>query len=310
LDTYDVLVLLNIGALEPAQIQGLQVYVETGGGLLLAPADRVDNRTFNRLFGTVSPAVLMQKSQKSVRNDHDVMTVTEINDRHPIFRSLGPKERIDFSGIRFREYWTADPIRGGIVHMELDNGAPVLLERKIGKGHVLLFTSSLDTEWNNLPLQPFYLPLIHETLRYLAQREDEKFSYRIGEPVPLRISSGKLVHVVDPRGGEVDLAFAPGKIPFYTATRAPGVYAIHAVNFKKHIVVNTPVKESDLTAVDPASIRQMVINTDSKPTGSTEASIAVYNAQKEHSQRIWWWLLLLVFILAVGETLLANRTYR
>ena len=104
--------------------------------------------------------------------------------------------------------------------------------------------------------------------------------------------------------------FAPGKIPFYTVTRHPGIYAIRAADFKEHIAVNTPVQESDLRAVDPASIRQMIINPDSKPTASTKASISVYNAQKEHSQRIWWWLLLLVFILAVGETLLANRTYR
>jgi hypothetical protein len=307
LDAKDVIVLLNIEALEPAQIQRIQVYIETGGSLLLAPADRVDDGTFNRLFGALSPAILRNKL---VRNNQGFMTITEVNDRHPIFRSLGPRERIDFSGARLWGCWTAEPLKGSIVHMKMDSGAPFLLERKIGNGRVLLFTSSLDTEWNNFPLQPFYLPLIHETLLYLAPQGDEKFSYGIGEPVPLRTSSGKLVRVVDPDGHEVDLAFAPGKIPFYTATRIPGIYAIRAANFKEYIAVNTLPQESDLTAVDPASIGQMIINPDSKPTGSTETSIAVYKAQKEHLQRLWWWLLLMVFILAVGETLLANRTYR
>jgi hypothetical protein len=35
-----------------------------------------------------------------------------------------------------------------------------LLERSLGAGRVLLFTSSLDREWNDLPVQPVFVPLM------------------------------------------------------------------------------------------------------------------------------------------------------
>ena len=44
--------------------------------------------------------------------------------------------------------------------MRLADGTPLLLERVMGAGRVLLFTSSLDREWNDLPVQPAFVPLM------------------------------------------------------------------------------------------------------------------------------------------------------
>ena len=46
LASYAVVVLMNVGNLDSAQMNGLKSYVKGGGGLLLAPADRADIRSF------------------------------------------------------------------------------------------------------------------------------------------------------------------------------------------------------------------------------------------------------------------------
>ena len=47
-------------------------------------------------------------------------------------------------------------------------GAPALLERRVGNGRVLLWTSTLDLSWSDLPLKPIYLPFVHQAVRHLA----------------------------------------------------------------------------------------------------------------------------------------------
>jgi hypothetical protein len=42
---------------------------------------------------------------------------------------------------------------------------PFLLSRIFGAGRVLLFSVSADRQWSDFPLSPFFLPLIHQTVR-------------------------------------------------------------------------------------------------------------------------------------------------
>ena len=50
------------------------------------------------------------------------------------------------------------------------NGAAALVEASIGAGRTLLFTSTLDRDWNDLPIHPGFLPLVQQTVRYLARK--------------------------------------------------------------------------------------------------------------------------------------------
>jgi hypothetical protein len=307
-DAYDAIFLLNVGKLEQARADALNAYVQKGGNLMLAPADRVDGETFNRLFAELSPAVL---EPKPVRTDRNFLKVTGYRDRHPIFRPIGT---IDLTSTRIRGYWPVTPAEDSRVLMELENGAPVLLEKEIGAGRVMLFTSSLDTKWNNFPLQPLYLPFLHEALGYLARRENKKSAYRIGESIPIDVSAGMqaavTAHMIDPRGNKVLIPSEDGPVHYFTGTRMPGFYTVRSGRDKEQVAVNTPVSESNLAPMDPASVRAWVIDSDPKPVHAAEAQSAAMKAQAEKSQRLWWWLLLMVFILALGETLVANRTYR
>ncbi|MCA9047571.1 MAG: hypothetical protein KDA89_02515, partial [Planctomycetaceae bacterium] len=51
---------------------------------------------------------------------------------------------------------------------QLTSGDPLLLQAVVGKGTVLLMTSSLDASWNSLPSKTDYVPFLHEALFQMA----------------------------------------------------------------------------------------------------------------------------------------------
>lgn len=307
LQRYRVIALLNVGELAPARVAAIAAYLEKGGSLLIAPASRVAAPTFNRLFHGLTPAAL---DQKRIATNGDFQSIGRINQRHPIIKAMGLGESGDFGAARFHGHWSTKPTEGADVILRFDNGEAALLEKKVGKGHVLLFTSSLDMQWNNLPRQGMYVPLVHETLRYLAVHDEKRPSYTIGEPVRLLLPVGNAVRVTGPNGAETILTSTKGDDVFYQATDRPGFYDVRGRQEKNVLAVNVSPAESDLSFVDPEQVGAVLVNTARRAPLTQRAGAASIDAIAEKSQRLWWWILLVVLFLGLGETLLANRTYR
>jgi hypothetical protein len=297
----DVVVLLNAGSdLDGSQARALNNYVNEGGSLMIAPGDRVNAATFNQLLGTLSPAVL-NESIRFANNNY--LSIADMDRRHPILLPLG----VDW-GVRFEGYWSVGAADDADVLMQFDNGSPALLERRVGRGNVLLFTSSLDTEWNNLPLQGLYLPFVHESLRYLAQATTKERAYRVGSLIDLSEVSreGVRVQVTGPSGEAVALnqsgsSLTPRQIGFLTVDGGEG---------PQYYAVNANPEESDLVKMAPSTLVDSISNPETQPVQSDQVRTAQLVAELEGPQRVWWWILLLVMLMLLAETRIANTTYR
>jgi hypothetical protein len=297
----DVVVLLNAGSdLDGSQARALNNYVNEGGSLMIAPGDRVNAATFNQLLGTLSPAVL-NESIRFANNNY--LSIADMDRRHPILLPLG----VDW-GVRFEGYWSVGAADDADVLMQFDNGSPALLERRVGRGNVLLFTSSLDTEWNNLPLQGLYLPFVHESLRYLAQATTKERAYRVGSLIDLSEVSreGVRVQVTGPSGEAVALnqsgsSLTPRQIGFLTVDGGEG---------PQYYAVNANPEESNLVKMAPSTLVDSISNPETQPVQSDQVRTAQLVAELEGPQRVWWWILLLVMLMLLAETRIANTTYR
>ena len=64
-----------------------------------------------------------------------------------------------------------------------DDGGAALLEKKIGNGRVLMWTTTVDLFWNDFALKPVYLPFLHRAVRYLAAYREPKPWRTVGEVV-------------------------------------------------------------------------------------------------------------------------------
>ena len=307
LASYSVVALLNVGNLVPEQVAALHAYVKGGGGLLLAPADRVDSSSYNSQYGDFTPA-LLQKVNNEFKGT--TLVVSKNSTQRPFFRSLQLTGKAAIDAALFHGYWVAEPDPGSQVLIRFETGDPALIARRVGSGRVLLFTSSLDPKWNNFPLQVTYLPLLHEAMRYLAGSREQKMSYRVGDLVPVPVPTNGAARVTTPVGKITQLRSKPDGIAFFQATGEPGFYRTRSGNLKGSFAVNAALSESELISVKPEEIRDRVIL--SEPTveqkrTQKESSVAI---ELEKQQQTWWWILLLVFALSLVETFLANRTYR
>jgi hypothetical protein len=49
------------------------------------------------------------------------------------------------------------------------DGSPAVIERRYGKGHVVVFSSTANTQWTNLPIHPDFIPFLSRLMGYVAR---------------------------------------------------------------------------------------------------------------------------------------------
>ena len=297
-------VVLNDVTVPAALGRRLARFVENGGGLLVALGPRATWPT----EADVLPAALLQPVDRT-RGDAGRVGALEFG--HPVFEPFRAPRSGDFSGTRFYGYRAVKPAEGAQVLARFDAGAPALLERRVGNGRVLLWTSTLDLSWSDLPLKPVYLPFVHQAVRHLA-------SY--AQPAPW-LTVGQ---VLDPTAGVVRGATPAGRIAVTpSGRRVPldeegsevlalnetGFYVVRGEQGDTELGVvasNVDPAESDLTAMDP---KEIVAATVGAPPGAQGGGtgLPMTPEAQEGSQRLWWYLLLAGILLLGADTLMSNR---
>ncbi len=212
----DVVVLANVARLEAAAAAALVSHVEAGAGLLLTMGDQVDVDAWNRDLGRVLPAVLRGAKGQALLDDAsvaEVLGLTRFKADHPVLRGFAGGDGQALPGLsRVRTTTTMlvepDPQAPREVLMRFTNDSPALLERGVGpdgRGRVLLFATSVDREWTDLPIRPGFLPLFEQMVLYLGRALDDTRprTVRVGESRVVQVPPRtRAVVVVTPAGRE------------------------------------------------------------------------------------------------------------
>ena len=69
----------------------------------------------------------------------------------------------------------------GNVAVQYSSGAAAIIEADVGLGKVYQFSSSADTEWNDLPVKAAFLPIIHRVVGSVISRMDSGLNIQVGE---------------------------------------------------------------------------------------------------------------------------------
>ena len=104
---------------------------------------------------------------------------------HPVFEVFSGPRSGDFTGARFYRARAFVPADSASVIARFDDGSVALAELRVGRGRVLLWTTSLDAFWNDLALQPVYLPFVHRLAEYLGGRTEALPWFVTGQVVDL-----------------------------------------------------------------------------------------------------------------------------
>jgi hypothetical protein len=98
--------------------------------------------------------------------------------RHPVFRPFAGVGTLGH--VVFTQAAVIDPPRGAVIARYSD-GSPALVEEGHSGGRILIFASDLNNRWNDFPMQPTFVPFVHEALRYLAAQREARAEYLVGE---------------------------------------------------------------------------------------------------------------------------------
>ena len=128
-----------------------RAFVRNGGGLLVAASDDVEPAVLATMMGWQGFSAAVQAEPAGALAPTDV--------RHPIFRPFGALAANLGEG-RFDRTWTLRA-EGWDVLARFTNGSPALIERREGRGRVVLFASDLEPPLERFSAQPGVRALHH-----------------------------------------------------------------------------------------------------------------------------------------------------
>jgi hypothetical protein len=299
---YAFVVLSDVASIPSLLENNLLRYVQSGGSVLIAAGTSESHRQRIPLFGeNVSDAHFYSAAGS-------FSTVGQTDPSHPAM-----KDAAGWDDAKFYYASVVDPGRSRVV-ARLADGTPLLLDKQIDQGHLLLFTSGFDNVTNDLPLHPAFVPFVDQSARYLSSVEQLSGARVVDSFVPLRSvtneSSGKTasqsatVEVIGPDGRRPLSLQEEATAQSFKLTHA-GFYQIHFANGRDALIaVNPDRRESGLELIPEDVLRLWSgsAGTDAAATqgaGATEGRKAAYG--------LWWWIMLVILIAAVAESVVASR---
>ena len=259
LEDIDVVAVLGTRGLEQRGRERLVELVRGGRGLLLTAGPDVE------------PAVVAQALTGVVSTSWRPRTAAPLSfapddARHPVLRLFGGT----LGNVSFSRAALIEPAASAHVIARYSDGTPALVEERTEGTRALVFGSDLNYGWNDFPLQPAFLPFVHESVRYLASTRASRSDYAVGE---LSGSAGS----------------APGVVRIGTPAR--------------YIAVNVEPREADPRRMTVDVFQSGV----SRLHAGADQRAHAEARQEEDQQSLWRYGLLLMVISLAAEGLLGRR---
>ena len=333
LPRYDAVVLANVPHLDDEPRKALERYVREGGALLVFLGDRVDPDLYNRSLYREGKGLLPCSLGEVVGEGAERRNAVHISGemgRHPFTRLFREQKAIKLTSPFFFRYWRLEGVDGRDdvrVVCRFDGGAPAMVEATHGRGRVVVFASSADDEWNDMPSWPAYLALMQETTTQVARDPGARHNLTVGQPLVAHLSPrqfGKALHVVKPGPEQaepvvVQATAADGIVSVtYRETDRAGVYKVTPKDkagaeeepdepdrAEQLFAVNVPARESDLTRISEQELRKVYGGFDFEyRRGAARRERA---AEVTRGGELWRGLAYALLALVLLESVLAQR---
>jgi len=300
---YAFIVLSDLNSLPSLLENSLTEYVRSGGSLFIAAGTSAGARSQIPIFGA---RIVETRDYNRIPDGY--MAVGSSDASYPaVAKAAG------WPGVKFFYALDVDPGVGpgaARVIVRLGDQTPLLLEKRIGEGRVVLLTSGLDNLTNDFPLNPAFVPFIEQTARYLAGSERQGGARPVDAYLELRNAKEKAqgVEVTDPEGKRPLTLGEAASAQSFQLTEA-GFYQLRLANGRQDEVgVNPDPKESNLDVIpdDVLALWQGNGGTPSPEPATLNNAPGSATPQKT-PQSFWWYVILLAFAFAVAESAVASR---
>lgn len=289
LQGYSAIVITDAAALSSTAVTRIAGYAKSGGALLVTLRPGAADRDGGLLSGL------------RVRDvDNRPTRVGHVEASHPVLR-----DSTGWQDIRFFRHLQVESAPNDTILIALQDGTPLLLERSMGAGRMLVLTAPLDRDWNDLATHPLFVRFIAEAARYLTGADASAASARVGSVVMTGLTAAAGGQIFDPQGRRVlnlnETASAQRLIP-----QLPGFYEIRGAGGVRWLAVNTDGRESDLGRLPTASLQRWQGLRRATDRSGKEAPEQL-RPQAARQTSIGYWLLMLAVMLVLVEVFMANH---
>ena len=380
-----VVVLANVSKLDDSQLATLTTYVQNGGALLICAGNRIDINWYrDRLYASGKGLLPMAfGALQGFTDSSDTSRTSSVDEvpkashivsqrfNHPSFELFNDPANGDLSTAEIRRWYgmsmgnpasedgnqtmaavpaetgsgTESDMKAASILLRLDTGDALLAERQFGDGVVVQIATSIDADWSDLPVRPFYVPLMQQLITTMASRISPPRNINTGDPAvvlyrsadvaPSQIAApesaqdsiaklsatGKSVEgnrsdtisVITPDGSRQTIqGVEQGKLMMgrFEATGRPGIYVMTPPSAETlHFVAETSRTESDLSVLDEARLKLLTDRLKASHITSPE-QYQEKDRLRRNGREIWKYVLAAVLVFMALELVLQQRFAR
>ncbi len=259
LTSYRTVLMVNPQRIEAPFRRKLHDYILDGGTLVYFAGERIAPEDFNSDWFFAEEKMFIMPSKIARKTNFPKQAqITYVASGHPLFAEFGDRIFEYLKTIRFNSCFSTKDITGDIL-MKLDNGYPVLYEKRIGKGRIFLFTFSPQQSWTNFQKKPFFPVMINLMVEYFSGSVSTALT---GDTVVIRDSeTTKSVRLTSPEGKTEIIKNDSGR----QITYVPDIPVIWTAEFsirgnmqKQMFAANVPYTEGDPSKVSPNDLRTVL----------------------------------------------------
>lgn len=287
---YNIFFLLNVPQLQKKIVDRIMDEVKKGVGLCLTSGNNTDSNWFN-----ISLADKIRIISKGLQEGEFHAGQTQFN----MFFKISKWDEKLFQDIFFKKriLFIPEELEIARTTLSFSDGAPAVIESTSGDGVIIIFASTLDTEWTNLPLSGVFVPFLHEILLKLSAG---------GKPITVKnlligqqnIVSDKILNritLIDPDGEKRDTSEYNNFIK--ADLDKPGIWQLG--NYI--LTVNTDPQESHIKKLDKDELKKIL----GKRVRFYEEGIMV--GKRETFKPLWQYFIILFGIFIVIESIISGR---
>lgn len=206
----DTVILVDVPSLSDGDLAALSARVRDGMGLVVFLGPSALREFYNtKLHNPLRPSVSLLPAPLgevvTADDQAELPRISEIQWSHPIFRRLFDPVYGDLAQVRFRSFyeWSV-PANGENVHVlaAIAGHGAAIVEHSFGRGKVIVFNTTGNDQWSDLPRRKSFVPLLDQLLDYLVGGR-KRATFTVGDtirlPIPLN-AAGVEVTVKTPSG--------------------------------------------------------------------------------------------------------------
>ena len=299
----DVIVLANIASIPPNRAAELEKSVRDGVGLMIFAGEQVDPQFYNERLGALLPA----KLDRAVDAAANGLAIEPIADS-----PLAPMAKVApaaLSRIRPKRFMAVIPPAADAHDVRIlarwndPESHPAVIEKRIGRGRVLLWTISADRQWSDWPIDPTYVLAVRSAALAIARPDPSSDNIAAGQPIDVSTDGAVLDARVAPPSPDTAKSIASLHLDA-VAHAGPYLFSWKDAqgNPQQHLVCANPdAVESDLTPISDADLSELFRPIKPQITHYTANGPSVTEPGKE----MWRTIATLLLILAAAESAMA-----